>query len=108
MLRHYILGPDGEPILEPDFMKWALWFSNADAARRVAYEVLGEVTVSTVFLGLDQRFTTKGPPLVWETLILGGKHHGKITRCAGSREQAEAMHQNCLKFLRENDDQPRT
>lgn len=61
MLRHYILGPDGEPILEPDFMKWADWFEKAD--RRVAYEDLGEVTVSTVFLGLDQRFTTKGETL---------------------------------------------
>lgn len=71
MNGHYILSASGEPIPEPDIMKWALWFNNADA-RRVAHTELPDGTeVSTVFLGLDHSYG-HGPPILFETMIFGG------------------------------------
>lgn len=96
-IRHYILNAAGVPVEEPDFMKWAMWLETAK--RTVGCTAAGGVTVSTVFLGLDHNFGSKGPPVLWETAVItNGKHLNSpqewdITeRCSGSREQAEAMH----------------
>ena len=65
---HYILH-DHTPVPEPDTLTWARWFSTAE--RRVAYtEFTNEVSVSTVFLGLDHNFFGC-PPLLFETMIFG-------------------------------------
>lgn len=45
--------------------------------RRVALAILAkgsdhEVTVSTVWLGLDHNFSNTGPPLIFETMVWGG------------------------------------
>ena len=71
---HYIL--DGkEPIEEPDILTWARRFGTAD--KIVEQTALGRgVRVSTVFLGLDHRFVGGGPPLLFETMVFGGKHDG--------------------------------
>lgn len=66
----YILGPDGrtpEPV--EDVASWGRWFETAD--RQVADDRIGDIRVSTIFLGLDYSFTV-GPPLVFETMIFGG------------------------------------
>ena len=55
--------------------------------------------VSTVFLGVDYAF--QGPPVVWETMVFHEKPEAEdqswmdldCDRCAGNREQAEAMHE---------------
>lgn len=39
---------------------------------RVDYTEVGELRVSTVFLGLDHNFTGKGPPILFETMVFGG------------------------------------
>ncbi len=67
---HYILSISGDPIPEPDIMKWAQWFGTED--RTVARtELPGDVVVSTVFLGLDNAFGV-GEPQLFETMIFGG------------------------------------
>jgi hypothetical protein len=69
MNDHYILNAAGEPIPEPDVMRWARWFETAD--RHVARtELPNDVTVSTVFLGLDHSFGRD--PQLFETMIFGG------------------------------------
>lgn len=68
----YILAEDGRtPIAEPDVMKWAIWLEKAN--RRVGYDEIGSVKVSTVFLGLDHRWSPHShePPILWETMIFG-------------------------------------
>jgi hypothetical protein len=97
-LGKYKLDARGEPIPEPDLMKWADWFETAD--RRVAKDYVGEVKVSTVFLGLDHNFSGGGNPILWETMVFGGPMNYEMTRCGGSREQAEAMHQKMLAMVR--------
>ena len=89
MLTHYILDKKGNPVAEPDLEKWEIWFT--DARRHVAEEKIGDSRISTVFLGLDHSFGG-GTPVLWETMVFGGKLDREQDRCSGSREQAEAMH----------------
>lgn len=98
MIKHYTLNDKGEPVacdLE-GFIKLYKTDCTNDKLRRVAYETVGNSDVSTVFLGLDYRFGSKGPPILWETLVFGGKMDQEMTRCSGSREQAVAMHQKMV------------
>ena len=69
-MGHYILV-EGEPVHEPDLMRWAEWnFDGGIDRRRVALTEFGPVYVSTVFLGLDHAFG--GPvPILFETMIFG-------------------------------------
>jgi hypothetical protein len=73
---HYILNAAGEPV-EADWLTWAQWFGNAD--RRIALTKVGDVEISTVFLGLDHGGGT-GRPILWETLVFGGDLDGEMNR----------------------------
>lgn len=91
----YILDADGNPQLEPDLMKWAVWFENADN-RRVALDALPNgVQVSTMFLGLDHSFTMQGPPVLWETMVHDGKNWTEQHRYT-SLQQAKDGHATVL------------
>ena len=94
----YILV-NGIPKLEPDLMKWAQWFETAD--RRVALTEIGESRVSTVFLGIDHSFSfQKHSPVLWETMVFGGKMDQEMDRCSGSLEQAQEMHNRMVKMVK--------
>ena len=101
----YILNDKGEPMPCEDIMTWANWFETSD--RRVAVDAVdgegdvpGEATylVSTVFLGINYN-CFDGPPLLWETMVFKGREGLWFDRCGGSREQAEAMHNNMCKKI---------
>jgi hypothetical protein len=94
-MQKYIL--DGHtPVPTNDLMEWARFFENSDA-RRVAETHVGDVRVSTVFLGLDHRFTN-GEPLIFETMIFGGEHDGYCERCS-TWKGAEYEHRKALALL---------
>jgi Lar family restriction alleviation protein len=64
---------------------------NDGARRTVAKDHLASgVRVSTVFIGLDHQFG-EGPPLLFETMIVGGPHDGYQNRCS-TWDEAVAMH----------------
>jgi hypothetical protein len=88
-MRHYILDDKGRPVVEADFTEWARWFEKAE--RHVADERIGDVQISTVFLGLDHA-ARGSTPVLWETMAFGGRFDQVQDRCSGSWEQAEAMH----------------
>src|SRR5271170_408273 len=69
LLDKYILDASGNPVLEPDLMKWCEWYESSGPARRVAVDRFGRVRISTVFLALDHG---AGTPLLYETMIFGG------------------------------------
>ena len=98
--EHYILNDKGEPVIEPDLITWARWMEKGE--RQVALTKIdtlaGQVSVSTVFLRLDHNWTGRFPVL-WETMIFGGPHDQDCERCAGSREQAQAMHETTVQRL---------
>lgn len=60
---------DGNPL---ELMEWAIKMNDAEY-KRVARTELGDVLVSTVWLGLDHSFGM-GLPLIFETMIFGGPH----------------------------------
>lgn len=89
MKGNYILV-DGEPVQEPDILKWGRWLEDAD--RVVARLKIAEgVEVSTVFLGLDHSFTNDGPPLLYETMVFGGSRDQEMERYA-TLEDAQHGH----------------
>lgn len=96
---YYILTDTREP-QSATLLEWGKWFQ--EDKRRVGYDEVGKVTVSTVFLGVDHRFTD-GPPLLFETMIFGGAHDQYQTRCS-TWAQAEAMHAAALALVRDRPD----
>lgn len=97
MLEKYVLIGH-EPRLERDLLVWGQWMEFAD--RMVARTQVGDMRVSTVFLGFDHSFMG-GPPLLFETMIFGG--HGDIDgyqeRCS-TWEQAETQHAKAVEAAR--------
>lgn len=73
-IRYY--DRDGKLISENE---WVAWLRDMDY-KRVAVTAVGDVRVSTVWLGLDHGFLDKGPPLIFETLIFGGPLDGHMWR----------------------------
>jgi hypothetical protein len=78
-LGQYILGGDDghTPIPCYGLIEWGRWLEHAGDTRIVAWTGNKQKYVSTVFLGLDQRFLGGGPPLVFETMAFvdEGKWH---------------------------------
>ena len=97
MSDKYIL--DGKtPVVENDLIKWAEWMQTGNRVVRhdtadvkLAGQPIGEVRVSTVFLGLDHSFGY-GTPMLFETMVFGGPLDQQMDRC-GTWEAAEKMHE---------------
>lgn len=95
-MRHWILK-NGEPVAVP-LMEWAQWFETAD--RHVANTMVGDVRVSTVFLGLNHNFHS-GPPLLFETMVFGGKHDEYQERYS-TLEGAMQGHERAVAMVKED------
>jgi hypothetical protein len=59
---------------------------NSIGKRIIQQTSQGDVTVSTVFLMFDHNFRNDGPPILWETMIFGGKHNGDTTRYISAKD----------------------
>lgn len=70
MIGSYILDAENNPVPCEDTLTWAAWFE--ESKRIVARTEIGDLLVSTVFLGIDHRFHEEGPPILWETMVFGG------------------------------------
>jgi hypothetical protein len=90
MSDKYVLDANGEAV-PATFEQWANWMETAGDTRRLGNDLIGDVHVSTVFLGLDHSFSD-GPPVLWETMIFGGEHDQYQERYT-SREDALAGHE---------------
>jgi hypothetical protein len=98
-MKYYILEGKN-PIPASSFQALAMFFENCGEARSVALTEIGDYRVSTVFLGIDHNFD-EGEPLLFETMIFGGKfdREGEYqTRCS-TWAQAEAQHAEAIKYL---------
>ena len=72
--------------------------------RRHAEERISDIVIRRrVFLGLDHAFGG-GAPVLWETMVFGGKLDQEQDRCSGSREQAEAMHARMVEKVKCSND----
>lgn len=90
----YILDENGDPKVV-GLIEWGEWMEVAD--RTVAKSQVGEVEVSTVFLGLDHNFGD-GEPLLFETMIFGGEHDGYQERYA-TKIEALKGHEKALNLV---------
>jgi len=75
-----------------ELMDWAQAFETDD--RVVASDYVGDVHVSTVWLGLDHQYGD-GPPLIFETMIFGGELDGEQWRDS-TEEQAKDSHAHAV------------
>ena len=87
MSDFYVLK-EGVPA-ETDLLTWAKWFEDINA-RRLRLTTVGDSDVSTVFMGIGLSLGL-GPPLLWETMVLGGPLDGEQERYS-TREAALAGH----------------
>jgi len=95
--KYYIL--DGHDIKEVDLMTWAEGFKTDE--RRVAKDQIGEIEVSTVFLGINHSPWSDGPPLIFETMVFGGELDGDTDRYT-TWDDAEAGHKAMVDRVRES------
>ena len=70
---------------------WAFLGKTAERHKQIADTYLYECRISTVFLGINHSYSNDGPPLLFETMIFGGKHDGLQCRCS-TYLQAERGH----------------
>lgn len=81
-----------EPVVV-DMATWARWFEEND--RTVAKTHIGDIFISTVFIGINHRFIGNGPPLLFETMVFGGTYDGEIERYA-TWDEAQAGHKRMV------------
>jgi len=92
-----------EPKQCDDLGAWAKWYETAD--RRVALDEINDVTVSTVFLGLDHNFD-EGEPILFETMVFGGFLDQETERYSTYAE-AETGHAAMVKRVKSHDEEER-
>jgi hypothetical protein len=100
-LEFWTLDADHNPVRTSDILQWGRFFNDPD--RVVGKTDVGRVRVSTVFLGIDHgrgwMIGEEGPPVLFETMIFGGKHDQYQDRYCTWAE-AEAGHARAVKLVR--------
>lgn len=101
---------DGNPI---SMEQWLLLFADEEAKRVAWTDVAEGVEVSTVWLGIDYSFG-RGTPLIYETMIFGGKHdqeqwrHPNRTAALAGHDQAVALAREALRGAAKDDSEVET
>lgn len=86
---------DGNPIGDTE---WLAGFKDR-TYQRVAFDEVGDVQISTVWLGLNHAFGD-GPPLIFESMVFGGAHDEDCERYS---TEAEALAGHALLLARERE-----
>jgi hypothetical protein len=93
-MKYYALDKEHH-VHEVSPYQWVkIW--KGDTRRVAATEIAKDISVSTVFLGIDHRYRDDGPPLLFETLIFGGALDGEMWRYS-SWDDAEIGHQSAVR-----------
>jgi hypothetical protein len=90
MISRYYRLEGHEPVRVADLVQWAQGCDHA--IRRVGWTYVGDARVSTIFIGIDWTEDETSPPLVFETVVLGGELDALQLKTATWAE-AEAAHQ---------------
>ncbi len=96
---YYLKGKECIPIENPDdVLQWAKAFEQNN--RILQQDTIGDVFVSTVFLGLDHQYD-EGPPLLFETMTFKNGSSKDMKRYS-TYDEAILGHRETLKKLTEN------
>jgi hypothetical protein len=94
----YILDDAGEPVQEPDVLKWAKWFETGTRIVEHTRLLKSGYFVSTVFLGIDHSFGGRRP-ILFESMVFDerettpyGGHPDRAERRYCSRAEALEGH----------------
>jgi hypothetical protein len=93
----YILDKDNKPI-KSNVIQCGEWMEDNPCVKALKQEHIGNIYVSTVFLGLDHAWYGK-IPVLWETMIFGGEHDQYQDRYT-SVENAEIGHQFAVQLVK--------
>ena len=94
----YILK-NKKPVKCDDLLAWADAFEHSD--NQVAFDRIDDIQISTVFLGVDHAHGQSGPPMLFETMVYGGKLDKETERCS-TWDEAEVMHKKVLKRVQDS------
>jgi hypothetical protein len=106
MQHNYVLRGK-VPVPCDDPIQWAKEvFGGSD--RHVKETDTSDTYISTVFLGINHAFCfgSDSPPVLFETMVFGGRHDGECERCC-TWLQAEEQHDRIVNLVR-NDETDRT
>lgn len=92
----YILDKDGNPKPEEDLLTWASWMESGD--RKVKKTKVGKAEVSTIFVGIDHGYNSKNEPILFETVVFGGRYNEEQERYA-TRKEAVKGHNRLVKLI---------
>jgi hypothetical protein len=96
---YYVLDKNGVEVVATR-EEWEQFFGSD--RRRIAETSVGELWVSTVFLGLDHRVPIgNGPPLLYETLVFGLPRGKEIMERHSTRSEAIVGHKRVVEQVRE-------
>lgn len=95
MTEKYILK-NKIPVPVKNLFEWAEWLETAD--RQIGKDKINKTIISTVFLGVNHNFQ-KGKPLLFETMIFGGKHDQYQERYS-TWEEAKEGHKKAVKLVK--------
>jgi hypothetical protein len=93
----YILDNNNKPIAATSIMEAAEWLDNNPNRKVVKQEHIGDIFVSTVFLGLDHAWNSD-IPVLWETMIFGGEHDQYQDRYTSHKDALEG-HKKALTLI---------
>ncbi len=91
---YYLLDLDNNIVPVSDVKAWG---KAMDCCRRIAFDRVGKIEVSTVFLGLDHSFGGGGEPVLFETMVFGDGGGDEIQQRYCTLEEAKAGHKKILK-----------
>ena len=97
MSTWYILDNNNKPI-PASITEAADWLEESSDRRTVKRDEIGDILVSTVFLGLDHSWTPGGKPVLWETMIFGGEHNQYQERYTSYKDALEG-HKKALTLI---------
>jgi hypothetical protein len=94
----YTLDENNKPIASSSIIEASEWMENNPEKKAVKQEKIGDVFISTVFLGLNHAWNSD-IPVLWETMIFGGEHDQYQDRYT-SYEDALEGHKKALDLIK--------
>ena len=92
----YILDENNKPV-KSTIVDCSKWLEENPERKAVKQEHIGDIFISTVFLGLDHAWDSN-VPVLWETMIFRGEHDQYMDRYT-SYEDALEGHQTALNLV---------
>lgn len=90
-----------EPVPIHDYSAWGewMWAEGFEQRRRVSYDRLGDVEISTVFMGVDTSGGLGRRRRLFETMIFGGQYDEQQWQYA-TWDEAETGHAVAVEMVR--------